>query len=147
MYMIRDYTLRDEGMVLEVNSIAHDIPSPAQLLINELTTGITWVATNDNGLVVGFLLSKLKELPCKLLIPYVYNVCVLPEYQGKGVASKLFKRFEEQYSDWDHFQLCVRHDNPAQKLYFDLGYRVISINKDFYGLSQDALVMEKCNKK
>ena len=95
----------------------------------------TWVAESDNK-VIGHLIGITKGMP------YIWNICVSPEFRCKGIATRLIYRFEQEFVApflWLH----VRPENPAQKLYFDLGYRVTDIARDFYGEQQDGLVMVK----
>jgi ribosomal protein S18 acetylase RimI-like enzyme len=136
--IIREFTRDDTKSILLINRTCHDEPEPDAGLLDMLAHGRTWVAV-QGGAVVGFLLSTRRyELED---VPYVYNVSVLPGYRRMGVATGLFKAFHEFYKGSTVCYLYVAHDNPAQKLYFDLGYRVVAIKKNFYGQDEDALIM------
>ena len=133
---IREYETEDLRDVFSINKICHSKPQPNLGLLEQIHKGQIWVAVEDDK-VVGFLLSTYKEGP------YVYNVAVLPEFRSKGTATGLFNMCHEFYKGMGFIYLYVDATNPAQKLYFDLGYRVTSIKEDFYGYKQNALVMVK----
>lgn len=91
------------------------------------------------GVPVGTLLLKVNKG-----FSYVSNVSVLKEYRGQGIATALMKQAEKLgRGDIRLIRLHVRFDNPAQKLYFDLGYRVVKVLEEFYAGSDTALLMEK----
>ena len=140
--VIRDYKESDFHSVISVSRQAFEHPDPIEYTQRSIEDGHVWVATEDNE-VVGFLISKFKHST-----PYVNNVAVLSEYRHKGIAKKLFEKFEEFYgfqqkSEVKIFWLQVRTNNPAQKLYFDLGYRVTGFDEHYYGQNEHALCMYK----
>ena len=139
---IRDYKESDFHSVIEVSRQAFEHPDPIEYTQRSIENGRVWVAIEDDE-VVGFLISKLKNST-----PYVNSVAVLPAFRGKGIAKKLFEKFEEFYgfqqkSEVKIFWLQVRTNNPAQKLYFDLGYRVTGFDEHYYGQNEHALCMHK----
>ena len=139
---IRDYKESDFHSVIEASRQAFEHPDPIEYTQRSIENGRVWVAIEDDE-VVGFLISKLKNST-----PYVNSVAVLPAFRGKGIAKKLFEKFEEFYgfqqkSEVKIFWLQVRTNNPAQKLYFDLGYRVTGFDEHYYGQNEHALCMHK----
>lgn len=51
----------------------------------------------------------------------VGNICIIPEYQGKGIGTKILKDILEQYKDKNiHIQYFKQ--NPVGKLYERLGF-------------------------
>lgn len=94
-----------------------------------------WVA-EDKGKPVGYIVGK---------DGYIAGLAVIPRMRGKGIASGLIKRAESAYcaarikKAW----LYVHSINPAQTLYFKLGYRVTGIFKNYYGKNWHALTMTK----
>lgn len=93
----------------------------------------------SDTVIVGTLLLKVNKT-----YSYVSSVSVLKEYRGQGFASALLKQAERECKeDLRKVRLHVRVDNPAQKLYFDLGYRVVKIVPKFYSDGKTALLMEK----
>ena len=139
---IRDYKESDFHSVIEVSRQAFEHPDPIEYTQRSIENGRVWIAIEEDE-VVGFLISKLKNST-----PYVNSVAVLPAFRGKGIAKKLFEKFEEFYgfqqkSEVKIFWLQVRTNNPAQKLYFDLGYRVTGFDEHYYGQNEHALCMHK----
>jgi ribosomal protein S18 acetylase RimI-like enzyme len=139
---IRPYEMTDFRAVSELNKQGFEKPSPDSFLLESIEQGRAWVAVEQDA-VVGFLIGKLKNNT-----PYVNNVVVAKAHQRKGIATKLFAKFEEHYGATQKpankmFWLQVDADNPAQKLYFDLGYRVGWINEHYYGANSHALCMYK----
>jgi ribosomal protein S18 acetylase RimI-like enzyme len=140
--LIRGYKPSDFKRINDINQLSFDCPQPEMLLQAEADRGHTWVA-EEEGIVVGFVVGKIK-----LGNPYVSCIAVAYEHRGKGIATKLLEAFEKDYEGLQKpgnkvFWLQVSADNPAQKLYFDLGYRVESIDSNYYGDYKDALCMYK----
>ena len=50
------------------------------------------------------------------------NASVLPEYQGKGIGSKLINQFKEEAKE---LRLDVNEKNQAMKLYEKLGFKPV----------------------
>ena len=135
--MIRDYDRKDLKAILEINEICHLLPEPSLQLLELLHLNKTWVYELD-GKVVGFLMEQSFTGE-----PYIYNVSVLPEYQGRGIASELIKEFESYFADRGNPFLHVNTKNDAKYLYYKLGYRVKDVHINFYGQGQHAFVMRK----
>lgn len=133
---IREYESKYLSHIFKINKECHEQPESNLGLLEQIHKSITWIAT-EGDIVVGFLVSTYKQAP------YIYNVSVLPEYRNKGIATALFNKCHEFYSQQKDIYLYVDTNNPAQKLYFDLGYRVIDLKRCFYGQDKDALVMLK----
>ena len=51
------------------------------------------------------------------------NICLLPEFQGKGIGSKILKSIIDFYKDKDIILRCFKQ-NPAINLYKRLGFEV-----------------------
>jgi ribosomal protein S18 acetylase RimI-like enzyme len=150
--VIRDYKESDFHSVISINQESFAQPEPIEFVQASIENGRVWVAVSDEvnvqnpaGVekVVGFLISKFKHSTS-----YVNNVAVLSEYRHKGIAKKLFEKFEEFYGSLQTpevkiFWLQVRANNPAQKLYFDWGYRVTGFDEHYYGRNEHALCMYK----
>ena len=140
--MVRDYKEEDFASVCAIDKAAFVMREPEWFLKKAMRDGRTWVYEVD-GQVVGFLVGKLKHST-----PYVHNVAVSKEFRNKGIAAALFSKFEEHYGaaqkpENKMFWLQVNYHNPAQKLYFDLGYRVCFVDENYYGPSEHALCMYK----
>jgi ribosomal protein S18 acetylase RimI-like enzyme len=67
--------------------------------------------------------------------PYVWSLATKKEFRGMGIASALLNDVAEWHRlKGDRFlELMVHPDNPAQKLYFDRGFRVIRVVPRYYG--------------
>lgn len=49
------------------------------------------------------------------------NICIIPEYQGKGIGTKILKGKIEEYKDRNIEIQCFKQ-NPVYKLYERLGF-------------------------
>lgn len=98
----------------------------------------TFIYNNEN-INCGFITSFVDEGS-----PWIWTVVVRLDWQNKGIATRLINKVEEHYKNlgYSHICLYVADDNPAQKLYFDLGYRVVRVMKGVYG-DKPALKMVK----
>ena len=67
--------------------------------------------------------------------PYVWSVATKPQFRGQGLATKLLSEAIEWYriKGAKHLELTVNVNNPAQKLYFDLGFRAVQVFRKYYG--------------
>ena len=140
--MVRDYKAEDFDSIWAINTSSFPNYEPKWFIQDAIKIGKTWVYEID-GKVVGFLIGKLKYD-----MPYVHNVAVSKESRNKGVATALFSKFEEYYTatqkpENKSLWLQVNYNNPAQKLYFDLGYRTGFVDENYYGNGQHALCMYK----
>jgi ribosomal protein S18 acetylase RimI-like enzyme len=141
--MVRDYRDEDFASICAINNASFPNPSPDWYLEEQgLRIGKGWVYEVD-GKVVGYIIGKVKYK-----IPYVFSVAVLKDYRKRGIAKALFEAFELFYSATQKpenmsFWLQVSQHNPAQKLYFDLGYKVGFVDENYYGHGDHALCMYK----
>jgi len=100
-----------------------------------------WVSPyNGRVSIKAFVISFIDEKE-----PWIWAVCTTPYFRGRGIASLLIDEIEQFYRDkYDRINLYVSVDNPAQKLYFDLGYRIVGVEKDIYeSAHRNALHMVK----
>jgi len=51
----------------------------------------------------------------------VGNICIIPEYQGKGIGTQVMKDVLEKYKDYD-IEIQYFKQNPVGKLYERLGF-------------------------
>lgn len=98
-----------------------------------------WVAEED-GQIMGYLLAG--EWRGK---GYIETVNVPKRARRKGVASLLINMYENEAKKRGRteIELEVHTDNPAQVLYFNLGYRVIRLRRHYYEPDYHALTMRK----
>jgi ribosomal protein S18 acetylase RimI-like enzyme len=96
-----------------------------------------WVYLLNNE-IVGYLL-----LGADRGIPYLSQVATRSTARRQGVASGLI-RYAEQYLRMNNeykWWLQTEYNNPAQKLYFDLGFRVSGFQRDTYGVGSHGIEM------
>ena len=98
-----------------------------------------WVA-EETGKIMGFLLAD-KEFGKG----YIDTVDVSPKARGRGIATKLIRMYETaaEKRGITEIKLEVSTENPAQVLYFNLGYRVVAFRRHYYKLHRHALTMAK----
>ncbi len=117
---------------------------------------ISFVAENDTGKIVGYVMCKLEEeeeesLPEKgvpLQFGHVISLSVLRPYRRLGLAEELMRQAEKalfQIYRVAYIRLHVRAGNaPAVNLYKStLKFDVSSVDKSYYGDGEDALIMKK----
>lgn len=99
----------------------------------------TWIV-DDKGTVAAALISEVSKGS-----PYIWSVATDPAYRGKGLATTVINHFEKHYlaAGYERVWLHTKVTNPAQKLYFDLGYRVSSFEPNLYGPHDHGLTMRK----
>lgn len=99
----------------------------------------TWVYDNGN-VTAACLISEISKGT-----PYVWSVATSAAYRGSGFAGRLLEEFEKHYKAIGYVKtwLHCRVDNPAQKLYFNAGYRVASFEPNIYGVHEHGIIMRK----
>jgi ribosomal protein S18 acetylase RimI-like enzyme len=89
----------------------------------------TWIYLMNNEIVGYIMLDNDRGMP------YLAQVATRKSAQRKGVATGLIQHVTQYLRecgapDW---WLQTEFNNPAQKLYFDLGFRVSGFQKHLYG--------------
>ena len=72
---------------------------------------------------------------CKMQEMGVYEItclCIIPEYQGKGLGTKAVKFVKELYDDWEKLTLVTPLDKKENvKFYTEkCGFHIVSIETD-----------------
>ena len=72
---------------------------------------------------------------CKMQEMRVYEItclCIIPEYQGKGLGTKAVQFVKELYDDWEKLTLVTPLDKKENvKFYTEkCGFRIVSIETD-----------------
>jgi ribosomal-protein-alanine N-acetyltransferase len=111
--------------------------------IREIGESDVWIADLD-GTIVGFLMGEIEDN-----MGHIATIDVDAEYRGRGIATTLTQHAEAAYRGCGYrkMMLEVQVDNPAQTLYFRLGYRVVGVKKSYYADGSNAITMEKKLKK
>jgi len=103
-----------------------------------LRKNVIWVAEYGPNMV-GFVVTWMEPDPLRRgkKIPHVGSVDTTVKHRGKGVATMLLDQVHAHYhrAGFPRCSLQVAADNPAQCLYFRLGYRVV----EFYPRRRTAL--------
>jgi ribosomal protein S18 acetylase RimI-like enzyme len=100
---------------------------------------LVWIACIGSH-IAGFLIAG--EVTGSM---YVETCNVARVHRRKGIASRLMAACEKAAShrDYEEVRLEVYTENPAQVLYFQIGYRVCGFKRNFYGLKRHAVSMVK----
>lgn len=120
----------DISWVLSVEQRAYDFPWSLKGFENSLEQGLNYVFYSSDGQALGYccILPVLDEA-------HVLNICVAPEFQGRGVARAAFLKVLEKLKGaaYSVALLEVRASNePAAKLYQSLGFSKDGVRKGYY---------------
>ena len=77
--------------------------------------------------------------------PYLWSIAVRLEIRGQGAGRGLLDEIETHYRQQgaQRIELTCKIDNPAQKLYFDAGYRAFRVAPRYYQHEGDGLMMRR----
>ncbi len=111
----------------------------AEMLLSASKKNNVWIAEED-GKIVGFLLANERGNKGQ-----IETVDIPTAARRRGIASELIKFCEMEFQKRGRTEVTleVHTENPAQLLYFNLGYRVVSFRRHYYGLHCHALTMAK----
>ena len=76
----------------------------------------------------------------------IHTIAVVKEYRRQGIAKRLMARLERWAKENGAKRILLEMrvgNSEARPLYESLGYREISIRKDYYASGMDAIVMSK----
>lgn len=123
---------------LYIESFAQRFRIDGFAFVDMARKGDCWLAVLGTELV-GYMVFKPG------FSPYLQSIAVSKEYQGHGIAYCMLQCAERYYSEQDcNYLLLETHvDNPAQKLYFDFGFRVCEFKEDLYGAQENGIAMMK----
>jgi ribosomal protein S18 acetylase RimI-like enzyme len=128
---------------LEMSCFREEFRWTKEILYREITRAISkdnfWIAYHGDQ-IAGYLLASEGKSKAR-----IETVNIAPDYRRRGVASRLISVCEAEFKkrDFSKIRLEVSVDNPAQILYFNLGYRVNEFHKNYYHPGADALRMTK----
>jgi ribosomal protein S18 acetylase RimI-like enzyme len=105
----------------------------------ERPTGLTLKFQYDTALSIWTKEVDQKIVAYALLVadsgPYVWSVATHPTFRSRGFAGALL----DEAAEWHRLDgaqkmdLTVNVNNPAQKLYFDHGFRAVQVYRRYYG--------------
>src|SRR5208337_4198408 len=128
MIITKGYVLADMPRLYEINVACYSgiqRPSPAEFA--DMMAGGVFLAKNESLHIIGFALVRRRDT-------YLWSLAVDPSYQGRGVGGNLLREVIKFYTlaKETEISLHVHPDNPAMKLYFDYGFRVKAVAKNWY---------------
>jgi len=138
MNRIREYKEDDLQDLYELYlDCFYDNPVPFWQFKESVEKGRTYVL--DYSGLKAFVISFIEDDE-----PWIWAIGTNQFMRGLGIGNKLLERVEEYYEslNYKRINLFVGQSNPAQKLYFDRGYRIKRVVKDIYK-TEDALKMIK----
>ncbi|NPA71997.1 MAG: ribosomal protein S18-alanine N-acetyltransferase [Gammaproteobacteria bacterium] len=131
----------DLSWVFSVEQRAYDFPWSMKGFENSLEQGLNYLFYSIEGKALGYccLLPVLDEA-------HILNVCVAPEYQGKGIARAALTAISDKLRErrFNIILLEVRESNmPARQLYRQFGFTEDGVRKGYYRSSLwDEALME-----
>ena len=135
-------SLEHIAVISEIENTAHSHPWSK----NTLLTCFGQYASNGLALyqnkVVGYFFSRIVAGEAELL-----NICVDPEFQGKGIGEQLLNAVKKRAQANEAMQIWleVRESNhSAQALYQKLGFNLVDKRKGYYPTElgrEDALIL------
>jgi ribosomal protein S18 acetylase RimI-like enzyme len=151
MRIVRGYKQEDFPRLLEINDACYegDQRPPEGKFREMLKTSDVWLAkTSDAPGMIG-MKTENRVVGFAIVSPtygiYLWSLAVDPAYQGRGIAGNLLREVFLYYRDKKEteIRLHVHVSNPAQKLYFDQGFRVYDLAPNFYGITNPGEGHEK----
>lgn len=106
--------------------------------------GCVFLVSEDGGALCGYILLVLRR---GTRLARLYSLAVDPAYRGRGIASSLIERGEQDAREAGalYLRLEVAGNNKAAiALYLKLGYTQFGLYRDYYEDHSDALRLEKC---
>lgn len=141
---IRTMSYSDLKEVIAVEQRAYPHPWTLGIFRDCLRVGYNaWVMTLDHN-VIGYGVVMLSPGEAHIL-----NICIDPEYQGKGLGRYLLGHLVKRSNrtDVDMILLEVRRsNNAAQQLYLSEGFHELGVRKAYYPSDdgrEDAIILAK----
>ncbi|KAJ1978218.1 N-terminal acetyltransferase A complex catalytic subunit ard1 [Dimargaris cristalligena] len=132
------------------NCNLHNLPENYQLkyYLYHIATWpqLSFVAEDDNGRIVGYVLAKMDEEPGQVAHGHITSLSVMRNYRRLGLAEKLMKlsqRAMVETFNAEYASLHVRKNNTAAfSLYKDnLKFSIHEVEKGYYADGEDAYDM------
>lgn len=106
-----------------------------------IPTSQVWVCEARHT-IVGFLVAWMDRG-----VPHIGSVDVASDCRGRGIASALIAECDKYYQQlgYERVTLLVHTENPAQTLYFKLGFRALKLypNCEYGSKRKNMLLMQK----
>jgi ribosomal protein S18 acetylase RimI-like enzyme len=140
----------DFDRVMEISDACYsgDYRPPRQTMVDMVSVSDVCVVRLDNtdvmyefsgNAIVGFAIIKNVEHP------YIWNIAVDPAYQRRGIAGNMLREIIKRYTLNKDTKILLHVDatNPAQKLYFDYGFRVVSVEENYFEPNDGLMMVRK----
>lgn len=120
----------DLPWVMSVEQRAYDFPWTLRGFENSMDQGLNYIFKSEDNKSLGYccVLPVLDEAT-------LLNVCVAPEYQGKGVArqalEQILAKLKENAFQIVFLEVRASHE-PAIKLYQSIGFSEDGLRKGYY---------------
>jgi ribosomal-protein-alanine N-acetyltransferase len=144
MVVVRTMNYSDLKQVIAIEEKAYPYPWTVGIFRDCLRVGYkAWVMTLYNK-VMGYGIVMLAPGEAHIL-----NICIDPDYQGKGLGRYLLRYLvkKSSHTDIDMILLEVRCSNTsAQQLYQSEGFNELGVRKAYYpadGGREDAIILAK----
>lgn len=100
------------------------------------------LVAEHEGHLVGYVLGGFGQDSAQ---GWVLSLAVLPEARGFGLAERMMRQMEvnQRALNVDELRLTVAPANPAQRLYYRLGYQLMEEVAGYFGPGEDRLVLAK----
>jgi ribosomal-protein-alanine N-acetyltransferase len=110
----------------------------AATFFKEYNRSALFVHRNNIGQIVAFAMVTISRGQ-----PWLMEIAVHADWRGQGIGSSLLREVDQwaKSMNYDYIELTVKVNNPAQKLYFDHGYRVEKVLERYYLQEGDGLLM------
>ena len=98
-----------------------------------------WIAKNNQGTVMGYLLASTSA---QVDTCWILSVAVANPARGQGIGGKLISQLIAALpSEVNYIQLTVTPDNPAKALYSRHGFTEFGFESDYFGEGEPRVVM------
>lgn len=137
--MIRYHTEADIPQILELQR--SEFTGKDEDILEAIRAGHCWVDSSPGStLINGYVIVTYPND-----VPYVYSVAVAKDMRGSGIGTGLMNTAHQNSRGLNHRKIWLKTtvDNPAQKLYFDLGYRIDGYDAELYGYCMPGITMTK----
>ena len=71
---------------------------------------------------------------------YIENICIIPEYQGKGIGTKILSDIIEKYKEYN-VEIQYFKNNPVGNLYKKLGFNIYDETEFHYKMKKTRKLM------
>jgi len=140
--MIRKYIMDDIPFIVDLENKTLNTTLGSEMLINDLDNELsTSYVYLENDKVIGYI-----SIVFDGEIVEILNYCVAPEMQNKGIGKELLNYVLDTYyaKNASSVILEVREsNNRAIHVYEKLGFKKISIRRNYYSNGENALVLQK----